>query len=109
MPQTCEHDIETARDESTHLHDRRFVSICEGKTHKRGEPLPTVGACREMNAVQPLVVTAEHAAKMLGISRSNLYTLLSSGELKSIKIGASRRIPIAAIHELIEKSTVNVA
>ena len=33
------------------------------------------------------------AAETLGVSRARLYQLLATGEIGSVKIGASRRIP----------------
>ena len=40
----------------------------------------------------PLLFTAVDAAKILSVSRSQLYVLLKEGQLKSVKIGRSRRI-----------------
>jgi excisionase family DNA binding protein len=39
------------------------------------------------------------AAEALAISRSKLYELLASGAIDSIRIGGSRRIPLAALEE----------
>ena len=47
------------------------------------------------NAVEPLLVTAEHAATSLSICRTKVYELLRNGELESVRIGTSRRIPAA--------------
>ncbi len=44
-----------------------------------------------------LLYTPVEAAKLLRISRSTLYTFLSSGELPSVKVGASRRVPREAL------------
>ena len=40
------------------------------------------------------------AARVLGVSRSLIYKLLNAGELPSVKIGNSRRIPIRAVRDL---------
>lgn len=45
------------------------------------------------------LVDVETAASFLGIRRAKLYTLLASGELPSVKIGKSRRIPRRALIE----------
>ena len=50
----------------------------------------------------PLLLTAEHAAISLGICRTKVYELLRSGELESVRIGASRRIPAAALSHYVE-------
>ena len=36
-----------------------------------------------------------------GVGRTTVYQLMASGELKSIKIGRSRRIPAAALEEYV--------
>lgn len=41
---------------------------------------------------EQLLVTVEDAAKCLGISRAKMYTLISSGEIRSVKIGRLRKI-----------------
>jgi excisionase family DNA binding protein len=44
-----------------------------------------------------LLVTPEEAARRLSIARSSLYELVLTGEVASIKIGRSRRIPVDAL------------
>jgi excisionase family DNA binding protein len=44
-----------------------------------------------------LLLTVEGAARRLGMSRGALYPRVMSGEIPSIKIGKSRRIPIAQL------------
>ncbi|MHB8397916.1 MAG: helix-turn-helix domain-containing protein [Candidatus Limnocylindrales bacterium] len=41
------------------------------------------------------------AADRLSISRSKLYALVAAGEVESVKIGKSRRIPAAAINRFV--------
>ena len=53
--------------------------------------------------MDPLAVRPAEAARALGVSRTALYGLLSSGELESVKLGASRLIPVAALHEYVER------
>lgn len=40
-----------------------------------------------------LLYRPAEAAETLGVSRARLYQLLAAGELGSVKIGVSRRIP----------------
>lgn len=54
-------------------------------------------------STEPVVLKPEDAARSLGISRSSLYELLSRDEIESIKIGRSRRIPIAAIDSYVAR------
>jgi excisionase family DNA binding protein len=50
-----------------------------------------------------LLLTPEEAAEALGICRSKLYELLRAGVIESVHIGASRRVPVAAVVEYVER------
>jgi len=39
----------------------------------------------------------EEAARILSLSRSTIYEMLDAGELPSVRRGAARRIPVAAL------------
>ena len=49
----------------------------------------------------PRVLRVEEAAQLLGIGRSLAYELIRSGQLRSIKIGRRRLVPLDAIEEAI--------
>ncbi|MBB6346092.1 excisionase family DNA binding protein [Nonomuraea muscovyensis] len=38
---------------------------------------------------------------LLGLSRWQVYNLIRSGELESVKVGRSRRVPVAALDEFV--------
>jgi excisionase family DNA binding protein len=42
--------------------------------------------------METYLLTVKEASEALGIGRSKMYSLVMSGEVKSIKIGTSRRI-----------------
>lgn len=48
-----------------------------------------------------LLLTPVEAARALGIGRSKVYELLSSGELDSVRIGSCRRVPAEALHSFL--------
>ncbi len=48
-----------------------------------------------------MLLTAEQAAQLLAIGRTKVFELIRSGELESIRIGSSRRIPIDAIESFV--------
>ena len=48
-----------------------------------------------------LLLTPVEAAKALGIGRSKVYEVMQAGQLKSVRIGNCRRIPLDALHELL--------
>jgi excisionase family DNA binding protein len=54
----------------------------------------------------PILLTPVEAARALGIGRSKLYELLQAGVLESVRIGACRRIPAAALSDLVAKLRV---
>jgi len=53
--------------------------------------------------MQKLLLTTQEAADIIGICRTRVYDLLRAGELESIRIGRSRRIPTAALEDFIAR------
>jgi excisionase family DNA binding protein len=47
--------------------------------------------------VNKLLLTAIEAAEVLGVGRSTVYELIAAGQIESVRIGRSRRIPRAAL------------
>lgn len=47
--------------------------------------------------LEKLCLTADEAAQVLSVGRTTIYELLSRGELASISIGRSRRIPLSSL------------
>lgn len=56
--------------------------------------------------MERLMLTPEEAAECLGIGRSTMYELLRLHIVASVKIGRSRRIPMAALREFAERLTL---
>ena len=52
-------------------------------------------------ALPPRLNTIAQTTDRLGICRANLYNLLSSGQLRSVKIGRRRLVPEQAIADFI--------
>ena len=52
---------------------------------------------------EPICVRVNDAARMIGVGRTKLYELISSGELDKVKIGKATRITIASLHRLVER------
>jgi excisionase family DNA binding protein len=50
-----------------------------------------------------LLLTIPEAVKALGVSRSVLYQLLDAGEVVSIKIGRSRRVPVITLEDFVAR------
>ncbi len=53
--------------------------------------------------VDPICVRVNDAARMIGVGRTKLYELISSGELETVKIGKATRITTASLHRLVER------
>lgn len=52
--------------------------------------------------VPPLLFTPERAGELLGVSRDKVYLLIQQRELRSVKVGRSRRISARALSEYVE-------
>jgi excisionase family DNA binding protein len=50
----------------------------------------------------PILYTPVQTARIMGISRAQVYNLLKSGELNSVHIGRSRRISNAHVNQFIQ-------
>lgn len=50
----------------------------------------------------PMLYTPVQAARVLGVSRSQIYVLLKRGQLGSVHIGRSRRIAKQHVTQFIE-------
>jgi excisionase family DNA binding protein len=57
---------------------------------------------RTRKGMERLLLTPEDAAELLSIGRSKLYELIGDGRLASVRIGASRRVPMSALVEFVE-------
>ncbi len=51
----------------------------------------------------PRLMTVARAARELSVSRMTIYELLKCGALKSVKIGASRRIVTASVEKVVSR------
>ena len=55
--------------------------------------------------VEPICVRINDAARMIGIGRTKLYELISSGELETVKIGKATRVTTASLHDLVRRKS----
>jgi excisionase family DNA binding protein len=51
-------------------------------------------------------VRPREAARLLGVSRETVYVLMRSGQLRSVRLGRARLIPVAALDELLSSQDV---
>ena len=50
-----------------------------------------------------LLLTPEEAAEVLSIGRTKVYALMADGDLISVRIGNSRRVPLDAVSEFVAR------
>jgi excisionase family DNA binding protein len=50
-----------------------------------------------------LLLTVVEAADAVGLGKTKLYELVSSGEIVSIQIGKARRIPVHALEDWVSR------
>jgi len=55
---------------------------------------------------EPICVRINEAARMIGIGRTKLYELISTGELETVKIGKATRVTTASLRELVKRGRV---
>ncbi len=60
-------------------------------------------------SVEKLLLKPEEAAEVLSIGRSKVYELIGTGELASVRIGTSRRVPTDALVEFVSRLRSPVA
>jgi excisionase family DNA binding protein len=48
-----------------------------------------------------VLLRPEEVAQALSVSRSTVFLLMRSGELRSVKFGKSRRVPVDAVTEYV--------
>jgi excisionase family DNA binding protein len=53
-----------------------------------------------------LLLDVSEVQAVLGIGRSHLYQYLLSGELRSLKLGRRRKIPVEALQDFVVKLEV---
>ncbi len=50
-----------------------------------------------------LLLTPEEAARRLSVGRTTIYELMASGELQSVNIGRSRRVPVSSLSVFVSR------
>lgn len=58
---------------------------------------------RDVLTEDPLLLTAVEAARVLGISRSTVYTLIRDGAITPVHIGRSCRLSRTELHRYVEE------
>ena len=58
------------------------------------------------NAAPKILCTADEAAVTLGVSRRTIFRLIRSGDLATVRIRNTRRIPVSAMQDYVARNLV---
>ena len=64
---------------------------------------PVLSPPEQQESTSPVLLTVSEACASLRISRWTFYRLVQSGQLETVKIGSSRRVPPAALVALVQR------
>ncbi len=53
--------------------------------------------------MEKILLNVEEAAEVLGVGKSTVYDLIRMRLLRSVRIGKSRRIPVDACRQLVDR------
>jgi len=56
-----------------------------------------------------MLYTVPQVMQMLNLGRTRVYDLIRTGQLASVRIGASRRIPASALEEFVSALPLDAA
>lgn len=66
--------------------------------------IPTIHRIwHDMTQPMKILLRVEEVAQMLGIARCRVFDLINSGDLVSVQIGASLRIPEQAVRDYVAR------
>jgi excisionase family DNA binding protein len=66
--------------------------------------IPGARAAGYLRELTDLVLTVDEAAERLRVSRWSVYNLIRSNQLRTVKIGRRRLVPVAALDEFLARS-----
>jgi excisionase family DNA binding protein len=72
-------------------------------THQVSPPQAATETPYNAQSVSKLLITVNEAAASLSVGRPKMWQLVMTGEVPSIKIGASRRIPVRALEDYVQR------
>ena len=79
----------------------RRLAVAAPKAQPGGAPVTTEPATPDDVVPQTLLLTVSEFAQLLRIGRASAYALIGSGEIPSITLGRSRRIPLRQLEAWI--------
>jgi excisionase family DNA binding protein len=77
------------------------VDHADGSAQLAREVLAAREAYKGMDINQPLTLTVEQTAKLLGIGRSTAYELVRTGDIPSLRLGRRIVVPRQSLADLL--------
>ena len=59
--------------------------------------------------MEPLLLKVAQVVQLTSLCKSKVYQMIASGELQSVRLGRSVRVPTKAIFELVESASTGLA
>jgi excisionase family DNA binding protein len=53
--------------------------------------------------MEKLVVSPEEGCEVIGVKRSTIFSLMKTGQIRSVKIGRLRRIPVVELEAFLAR------
>ena len=72
-------------------------------------PAPPTGSIEPATALEPLLITVAETAEVLGVGRTTVYELITSGDLEVVHIGRSARVPVASTRAFVDRLRARAA
>ena len=73
---------------------------------ERGGGQRTLGSAAELNEPRvdpPLLLNVEEAARLLGIGRTTLFSLIDQGRIQTVRLGRRRLVVRAGLERFVEE------
>ena len=64
------------------------------------DPLPGPSPRTDKSTIEPLLITVAHAQKLLGVGKTKLHAMLTSGALERRKVGRSTRVTMRSVRSI---------
>jgi excisionase family DNA binding protein len=58
---------------------------------------------RKRESAERILLRVTEAADLVGLSRSTIYNLVTSGQLDTVRVGRTIRVPVSALEKWVEQ------
>lgn len=65
----------------------------------------SIAVCNKWIMADKLMLRVKETAESLGVSRAKAYELIAAGEIPSVRLGGSVRVPVEALRTWVDSQT----